>query len=147
MINGEERHIGKRLRILSNLIRRKVEYKLNQRGIDVTSSQARILGYVYRQSQNRNVYQRDIEMEFDIRRSSVTNTLQLLEKDGYISRVSVDEDARLKKIVLTDKGISIYEGVGESISEVEEAFSAVFTLDELNELFYLLDKLRTVLEE
>lgn len=146
-MNGEERHIGKRLKVLSNLIRRKVENKITQRGMEVTSSQARIIGFVYRQSQIRNVYQRDIEVEFDIRRSSVTNTLQLLEKNGYISRVSVDEDARLKKILLTEKGIGIHEGLRKSIFEVEEALSTVYTTEELNELFYLLDKLRAVLEE
>lgn len=147
MEEREERHIGKKLRIFSNLIRRKVENELNQRGMEVSSSQARIIGFVYRQSQLRNVYQRDIEMEFDIRRSSVTNTLQLLEKNGYISRVSVDEDARLKKILLTEKGIGIHEVLRDSILEVEDELSNVYTTEELNELFYLLDKLYAVLED
>lgn len=143
----DERHIGKMLRILSNLVRRKVENELNQRGMEVTSSQARIIGFVYRQTQFRNVYQRDIEAEFDIRRSTVTNTLQLLEKNGYILRVSVDEDARLKKIMLTEKGIGIHEVVRKSILEVEGSLNNVYTTEELNELFYLLNKLYVVLEE
>ncbi len=143
----EERHIGKMLRILSNLVRRKIENELNQRGMEVTSSQARIISFVYHQAQIRNVYQRDIEIEFDIRRSTVTNTLQLMEKNGYISRVSVDEDARLKKILLTDKGIGIHEVLRKSILEVEGALNSVYTSEELNELFYLLDKLYTVLED
>ncbi len=147
MIDKEERHIGKMIKILSNLIRRKVDNGLSQRGMELTSSQARIISFVYRQTPIRNVYQRDIEMEFDIRRSTVTNTLQLLEKSGYISRVSVDEDARLKKIMLTEKGIGICEVIRESIFEVEGALKNVYTTDELNELFYLLDKLHAALEE
>ena len=147
MIDREERHIGKTLKILSNLVRRKIENVLNQRGIEVTSSQARIIGFVYIQSQIRDVYQRDIEVEFDIRRSSVTNTLQVLEKNGYIVRVSVDEDARLKKILLTEKGIGIHEIVRESIFGIEGALNSVYTKEELKELFYLLDKLATALEE
>lgn len=146
-MNKDERHIGKTLRILSNLVRRKIESKLNQRGIDLTSSQARIIGFVFHQSQIRNVYQRDIEVEFDIRRSSVTNTLQLLEKNGYILRVNVDEDARLKKILLTEKGIGIHDMLRECVFEIEGALNSVFTIEELNELFYLFDKLHTVLEE
>ncbi len=146
MIEREERHIGKKLRILSNLVRRKVENELNQRGMEVSSSQARIIGYVYRQSRFRDVYQKDIEVEFDIRRSSVTNTLQLLEKNGYISRVSVDEDARLKKILLTDKGIGIHEILRQSILAVEGALNDVYTPEELEELFYLLDKLHGALD-
>lgn len=147
MMEREERHLGKMLRILSNLVRRKIENELNQKGMEVTSSQARIIGFVHRQTQNRNIYQRDIEVEFDIRRSSVTNSLQLLEKNGYISRVSVDEDARLKKIQLTEKGIAIHEVIMKSIFEVEDELNSVYTQDELEELFYLLDKLHAVLEE
>lgn len=147
MIDNEERHIGKMLRILSNLIRRKIENELNQRGVEVTSSQARIISFVYRQTQIRNVYQRDIEEEFDIRRSSVTNTIQLLEKNGYILRTSVDEDARLKKIQLTEKGIGIHEDVRKIIFEMEGTISNAYTTEELTKLFYLLDKLYAILEE
>lgn len=143
---AEERHIGKRLRILSNLVRRKIENELIQRGMDVTSSQARIIGFVFRESQHRNVYQRDIETEFDIRRSSVTNILQIMEKNGYITRVGVDEDARLKKILLTEKGIGVHEDISKSILKVEGALSTVYTTEELDELFRLLDKLRAALE-
>ncbi len=147
MVENDERHIGKLLKILSNSIRRKIETQLSQRGIEVTSSQSRIIGYVYRQSQVRNVYQKDIEEEFDIRRSTVTNTLQILEKNGYITRVSVDEDARLKKILLTDKGIAINEILRKTILDVEGTLSNIYSPEELNELFHLLDKLYTFLEE
>lgn len=142
-----ERHIGKTMRILSNLIRRKIETELNQRGMELTSSQGRIISFVYRQSQVKNVYQKDIEMEFDIRRSSATNTLQLLEKNGYITRTSVDEDARLKKILLTQKGIEIHEAIRSAILKVEEELSNVYTKEELEKLFYLLDKLYVFLED
>lgn len=147
MIDQEEQHIGKRIRIISNLVRRKIDNVLSQKGMELTSSQARIISFVYRQIPLRNVYQRDIEMEFDIRRSTATNTLQLLEKSGYISRVSVDEDARLKKILLTEKGIGICEVIRGSISEVEGGLKNIYTTEELTELFYLLDKLYAALEE
>jgi len=147
MQETEEKYLGKMVRILSNLIQRKIENELNQSGIEITSSQARIISFVYRQSKLRNIYQKDIEEEFDIRRSTVTNTLQLLEKDGYIQRVSVNEDARLKKILLTDKGIEIYEIVRNCITKVEEELNSVYSKDELNDLFFLLDKLYAYLNK
>lgn len=143
----EDVYIGKKIRNLSNLIRRKVDKELIDRGIEVTNSQARIIGFVYRESLNRNVYQRDIEEEFDIRRSSVTNILQLLEKNGYITRESVEEDARLKKIVLTKKGIGIHEIVIKGILEVEESLNSIYSKEELNQLLNLLDKLFVDLEK
>ena len=137
----DERHIGKKLRILSNQIRRKIEKETAKSGLEVTSSQARIIHFVYRESLTREIYQKDIEEEFDIRRSSVTNILQLLEKNGYINRVSVVEDARLKKIVLTEKGVGILEIVFKGIIEVEDSLCAIYSKEELEQLFYLLNKL------
>lgn len=147
MEDNTAKHIGKRIKTLSNLIRRRIENELNHRGMELTSSQARIISYVYHQSQVRDVYQRDIEIEFDIRRSTVTNTLQLLEKNGYLTRVSVEEDARLKKIQLTEKGIGIHEILRESIFKVEQGLNNIYTEEELQQLFYLLDKLHVALEE
>ena len=47
------------------------------------------------------MYQKDIEEEFRIRKSTVTGILKLLEKNGFIRRESVPQDARLKRIVPT----------------------------------------------
>ena len=49
--------------------------------------------------------QKDFEQQFNIRRSTASNILALIEKNGLIQRESVPYDARLKKIVLTDKAI------------------------------------------
>lgn len=147
MRSNDDRFIGKKIRILSILVRRRIESELSQRGIEVSGSQGRMISFIYRQSQVKDVYQRDIEVEFDIRRSSATNALQLLEKNGYITRVSVDEDARLKKIMLTEKGMQVYEVVRNGILDVESKLSSVYTSEELEELFYLLDKLHSALEE
>ena len=147
MVDNEERHIGNMFRILSNLIRRKIGNELIQSGSELSGSQSRIISFLYRETQMRDVYQRDIEEEFDIRRSTVTSTLQLLEKNGYITRQSVDVDARLKKILLTDRGVRAYEVVRKSILVVEKELSNVYTKEEFNELFRLLDKLYAALEE
>ena len=48
-----------------------------------------------------------IEKQFDIRRSTVTNILQGMEKQELIIRKSVNNDARLKMILLTDKAKNI----------------------------------------
>lgn len=61
--------------------------------------------------QTEPVYQRDIEKRLCIRRSTVTATLNRMEKNGLIVRESVPEDARLKRIVLTEKAISLHNDV------------------------------------
>ena len=61
-----------------------------------------------------DIYQKDVEKEFQIRRSTATGTLQILEKNGFIRREPVKQDARLKKLVPTDKAkeyASIFSGI------------------------------------
>ncbi|MBU3804691.1 MAG: MarR family winged helix-turn-helix transcriptional regulator [Candidatus Cellulosilyticum pullistercoris] len=113
----------------------------------VPSTQSRIIGFLYKESFKRDIFQKDIEEAFGIRRSSVTNVVQLMDKNGYIERVSVAEDARLKKIVLTDKGLEVQKIVGKVLEEAENSLRGVYSEEELSQLFYLLDKLSHALEE
>ena len=61
-----------------------------------------------------------MEKEFQVRRSTVTGTLQLLERKGLIRRESVERDARLKKVVPTDKAEGIREYVLDNIRYAED---------------------------
>lgn len=133
--------------MLSNQIRRKIERDLVNQGMKVPSTQSRIIGFLYKESFKRDIFQKDIEEAFGIRRSSVTNVVQLMDKNGYIERVSVAEDARLKKIVLTDKGLEVQKIVGKVLEEAENSLRGVYSEEELSQLFYLLDKLSHALEE
>ena len=67
----------------------------------------------------RDVYQRDIEQWFNIRRSSVTALLQGMEQDGFITRCAVEKDARLKRLVATDKGRACHAEIEASIAQFE----------------------------
>ena len=88
-----------------------------------------------------DVFQRTIEEEFQIRPSSVTSMLKLLEKNGYIKRESVPEDARLKKLVLTEAGQNMFEQIGNVIEREEQRILNQLTKEEQKELFRLLSKL------
>ncbi len=65
------------------------------------------------------MFQRDIEKAFSISRSSVTVTLQLMEKNGLIRRESVAQDARLKRIVLTQKARDLHRQIEADILAFE----------------------------
>lgn len=135
----KERSIGKEILIFSNQIRRRIDKEAGKYGL--TSIQARILGFVFRQSAVKNVFQKDIEEEFNIRRSSVTSVIQLMEKNGYINRESVCEDARLKKIILTQKGLETEEKVHQVIIEIEESLQKTLNDEEKNIFIQLIDRL------
>ena len=92
------------------------------------------------------MFQRDIEREFSITRSTVTNILQLMERKGYIERQSVPQDARLKRLVLTEKGACIHEKTMQSLHQTDEFVESLLTPEENAELLRLLNKLRKGLQ-
>lgn len=95
--------------VLAKKLRRLCDRSLSS--IDLTGVQGRVLCYIFIATQWHDIYQKDIEETFDIRRSSATGVLQLLERNGMIYRISVPHDARLKKIMLTDKALQIQKVV------------------------------------
>ena len=102
--------IPAQLRRVNNLIFRKIGQIARTNGVEaVTPMHGWIMEYLYRHSETP-VFQRDIEREFSITRSTVTNILQLMERKGYITRQSVAQDARLKQLVLTEKGRQFIKG-------------------------------------
>lgn len=76
-----------------------------------------ILKYLHDNS-DRDIYQRDIEKQFGIGRSTVTTIIQLMEKRDLIRREAVESDARLKKVILTPKGKEYHDLVGATIYDI-----------------------------
>ena len=134
--------IPAQMRRVNNLISRRVNYYSRQNGVeDVTAMPGWILAYLYN-SRDREVFPR----AFSITRSTVTNILQLMEKKGYIRRVSVPQDARLKRLVLTDAGAEAHQQIMRSLRQTDQYISGLLTAEENAELLRLLNKLRAGLE-
>lgn len=132
-------HIGKKINIFAHRMHRKIDNEAAKYGI--TGTQARILGFILRESVKRDIFQKDIEEYLDIRRSSVTSVLQLMEKNECIERISVAEDARLKKIVITEKGFEIDRNVYEYIMQLEKSLHDELSEDEIRTFVNLIDRL------
>ena len=118
-MEGEKR-VCFELKVVSNLIKRHINNSECIRSIEnITGTHAWALGYLYK-NRDKDVFQRDIEEKFSVRRSTVTNILQLMEKNGVIKREPVEHDARLKKIVLTQKGIDAHLMLEQELKETEK---------------------------
>lgn len=99
-------------------VKKVLEAKLEAAGYDeVTLMHGWILKYLY-DNRDREVFQRDIEKQFFIGRSTVTTIIQLMEKRDLIRRESVEQDARLKKVLLTEKGFKHHDVVEESLYSI-----------------------------
>ena len=138
--------IPAQIRRVDNLIFRKINQFHRENEVeDVTPMHEWILSYLF-WHRDEPVYQRDIEREFSITRSTVTNILQLMERKGYIERQSVPQDARLKRLVLTEKGACIHEKTMQSLHQTDEFVESLLTPEENAELLRLLNKLRKGLQ-
>ena len=138
--------IPAQLRRVNNLIFRRIGQISRANGVEaVTPMHGWIMEYLYRNS-DTPVFQRDIEREFSITRSTVTNILQLMERKGYIQRLSVPQDARLKQLVLTEEGIQRHEKTLLSFHQTDDYVAGLLTEEENAELLRLLNKLREALK-
>ena len=76
----KKRKIGHELRTLDNILSRNLMAAARERGVDeLTAMHGWILGYLCR-NEHKDIFQKDIEAEFKICRSTVTNILKLMEK-------------------------------------------------------------------
>ena len=138
--------IPAQIRRVDNLIFRKINQFTRANGVEqATPMHGWIIGYLY-EHRDTPVFQRDIEREFSITRSTVTNILQLMERKGYIQRQSVPQDARLKMRVLTEKGREFHEKTMLSLHQTDEFVAGLLTEEENAELLRLLNKLKEGLQ-
>lgn len=138
----DEMNIGFRLKCVNNMIRRKLDAEFAQKGMDeIVGMQGPLIGYIYEKSQIQDVFQRDLEKIFNIRRSTATVMLQTLEQKGFVARESVDYDARLKKIVLTEKAVQQHMIIRKQIDIFHEKLEEGITAEEKKEFFRILDKI------
>ncbi|MFR3960466.1 MAG: MarR family winged helix-turn-helix transcriptional regulator [Streptococcus salivarius] len=75
------------------------------RQYDLTGNQMAIIDFITNHA-NQEVFQRDIEHEFEIQRSTTTVLLQRMEKKALSNDIP-QQDARQKAVVLTDKAVKI----------------------------------------
>lgn len=116
----KEMHMGRIIHMLSHQMKRNcsnVESAITND--DLTVMQKHVLKFVLLESLHGDIYQKDIEEEFQIRKSTVTGILKLMENHGYIRRESVKRDARLKRIVPTAKAEEIRPTILEQIRKTE----------------------------
>ena len=143
---SSERSLIRELMCLSNLIRRRLDGARAERGDTMTPMHGFIIGYISR-NRGRDVFQRDIEEKFSYRRSTASTVLGLMEEKGLIERVPVSYDARLKKLVLTEKAKRYAESCERDGEALDRELTSYIGDAEREELFGVMDKIRTKLKE
>lgn len=137
---NEESPLGFEIRTLSNQINRRINQMISEEEENLTAHQCWVLKFLI-QNQEREIFQKDIESFFSIRRSTANHMLQLMEKNGYLNRVSVPEDGRMKRLVCTEKGWQAYRRMEERLSRFACMLKAGISQEEIQEFRRMLQRM------
>lgn len=138
----EKRYIGIEIRAVDNLLKRFIDNQISKmRAVKMTGSNGWIIDYLVR-NLDRPIYQKDLEQEFKITRSTASKVLNLMEEKGFIIRESVSEDARLKKLVVTPKAVKIAKEIEANREVVEAQIIKGFSNEELEQFYSYLERVK-----
>ena len=84
--------------------------------------------------QEESFSQKDLAEMLHISPAAVTNSLKIMEKNGYICREPEENDARRNRVWLTDKGRGAVEECEAAFATVAERMLAGFTAAEQEQL-------------
>ena len=134
--------LGFRIRSLWQQVKRLMNRHLTENdGYGLTGMQFAIVSYIAKESTERDVFQKDLEQKFDIRKSTVTGILNTMERDGLLLRETVPYDARLRKMILTDKALQAKKNSEQVIGTVENQLSKGLTEEEIATFLTILEKI------
>lgn len=113
---------------------------------NVSLPQVFIIGYLL-ENKTKEVYQKELEQIFDLRRSTLAGILKTMEKNNIIVRMEAVNDARCKRVVLTDDAITKYNVIVGLIKKQESRLTLGISDEELHTFFKVIDKMKNNLNK
>ena len=95
---------------------------------------------------DREIYQKDIEEELNIKSAAVSTLLKKMEEQDFIRREKVSHDDRLKKILPTSHTVEMKEQVERHIALLEKRLPAGIRKKELKVFSDVLEKMQENME-
>ena len=131
------KHAARYVSKLSNKLRRKIDAFSSRQ--DFSGSEGKVLHFILAQS--GDVFQKDVEEEYSLRPSTATERLKKMEKNGLIYRQAMPNDARMKKIIVTDKALQYKDIVMNDILSLEEELTKGISPKDLDVFFDVIEKM------
>lgn len=124
--------ISYQLRELSILFVRFIEKEKARNNIeDMHKMQVWTLNYLY-ENKHRPIFQKDIEKEFSIRKSTTSSLVKRLKNNGFVEeKIGSQSDKRLKEIILTAKGFEQIKAFRPCVEKLEQTITSGIGEEEL----------------
>lgn len=134
--------LGYQIKSLERMIYHRHTLSATRSYVDsLTGTHGWVIRYLYENKDN-DIFQRDIEKTFGVRRSTITSMLQIMEKNGLITRGSVPYDNRLKKITPTEKALELHRRISDEIDAIEAELSAGLSEEEISAFISTIEKIK-----
>ena len=91
---------------------------------------------------DEEVLQCDLEKAIKLRRATISGVLKTMEKKNLITRVISSKDARVKKIILSDKTKKMYLESKAKLEALEELITSNISDNEINIFLEVMDKMQ-----
>ncbi|MDD6467963.1 MAG: MarR family transcriptional regulator [Erysipelotrichaceae bacterium] len=134
----------KRLGPLIKKIHWAVDTRFNEllKSYDLTLSQADLLRYLsMNHDKNIMITQREIEKYFNSSNPTISGLLNRLEEKGFIIRKIDADDARKRKIQLTEKALKIDRELRCQLDTFDDALLSNFDEQQQEQLFSMLEQI------
>lgn len=129
-------HFGHRIRLLHWRTDQSVTNALAQ--MELTSAQGHIMGFL--DHRETPACPKDIENAFHLSHPTVSGLLSRLEKKEFIELRSDEQDRRVKRIYILEKGHQFNQRIHEVIRQNEEKLVEGFSEEERQQFAALLDR-------
>lgn len=111
-----------------------------------TITQARIMDYIL-QNKNKNIFQKDLEKELNLRRATVSEVLATMERKKIITRKQNPYDARSKQIILLEKNTTKQQEIKNKLFSLENIIIKDISEEELETFSLVLQKMKKNIED
>ena len=135
--NPQKMTLGHLLANVSRLVGGRMRMRLQEFGL--YHAQGMILFHLWRED---GVAQNVLAQALNITPPTATNTLQRMERNGWVRRRRDKTDQRIVRVYLTEKAGALHEEVRNTFRELDQELTAVLSENERNILVASLLKVR-----
>ncbi|MDD5865358.1 MAG: MarR family transcriptional regulator [bacterium] len=141
----EDKNFLREIKALDHLIINRLSVDCISNINRITPSQIHILEYIIN-SPKKEVYQKDLEKIINHSRATVSSVLITMEKNGLIKRITDNNDTRIKKIVLSNKALNVFEKSKKNINLIEKECLNGISQNDLCIFYKVLNKMKNNLQ-
>lgn len=116
-MNDDRLIVGKEIGRLANIIRRELESYSTK--CEYSGAQSKALHFLLTNG-SRDIFQKDLEEAYGLRPASASQLLKKMEENGLILRKPLDSDARMKRIIPTEKALAYQDKMIYDLNKLEE---------------------------